>query len=127
MLKSQTMSRHSLRHQGRSPNQDEITNISTNNNIINHKRNEESPNISESEISRRQQLENLKYANGLQPSCIDFGQQCEAQYPGFFLCIGCKEWDNRPRENKRAKQTQNRYKCTAGHTSFLHPTVHSNE
>ena len=29
--------------------------------------------------------------------------------------------------NKQAKQSQNCYKCTAGHKSFLHPTTRSNE
>lgn len=120
------MSRRSSRREGQPPNEDEIINIGTDNNIISHGRNESSS-VPESEINRRRQLEHLKFANGLQPSCTDYGQQREEQYPGFFFCSGCKEWDNRPRENKRAKKTQKRYKCTAGHTSFLHPTVHKKE
>ena len=123
------MSRRSSRRRGQLPNHDEIINTSTDNNIIHHKRYDFQPATAQdaADISRRRELENLKFASGIQPSCTDFGPQREHNYPGYLFCKGCKEWDDRPRENKRAKRSQNRYKCTAGHTSFLHPTTRSTD
>jgi len=45
-------------------------------------------------------------------------------YPEFFFCHNCDEWDKRMlRVNKRHNSTRSeRYRCTAGHTSFYFPT-----
>jgi hypothetical protein len=58
------------------------------------------------------------------PTCCTFGVNQIQLYPEFFFCHNCDEWDKRMlRVNKRHNSTRSeRYRCTAGHTSFYFPT-----
>ena len=71
----------------------EIQNSCPDNNIVHLKRNT-FPVLAENDVARRRELENIKFASGIQPSCMDFGPLREQQCPEYFFCGGCKEWDN---------------------------------
>ena len=66
------------------------------------------------EIWRQNQM--LMCEGGLQPLCTDFWPDCTIQIFTFagFVKTGIISL---------LKQDQNKYKCRAGHTSFLHPTT----
>ena len=61
------------------------------------------------------------------PSCTDFGPLRHSQYnrpiAKWFFCGECDAWDNDKDIELSAKQTSRRYKCTAGHTRWAHPTA----
>ena len=61
-------------------------------------------------------------------SCTDFGPSRHAQFnrpiSKWYFCAECDAWDNdKDIVPRSAKQTSRRYKCIAGHTSFIHPTA----
>ena len=59
-------------------------------------------------------------------TCLAFGENRKARYPGYFFCHGCDLFEDAIRNgNKRAKRTQSKYACTAGHevVDSGHPTT----
>ena len=59
------------------------------------------------------------------PRCSDYGLERHSIFKdqGFHFCSSCDLWDARvPDCNKTMSRVSTRYACTAGHTSFLHPT-----
>lgn len=49
-------------------------------------------------------------------TCLSFGENRKAQYPGYFFCHNCDKFEDAIRNgSKRAKWTQSRYVYTAGH------------
>jgi hypothetical protein len=49
-------------------------------------------------------------------TCLAFGENRKDLYPDYFFCHGCDMFEDAIRNgNKRAKRTQSRYACTAGH------------
>ena len=92
------------------------------NNELSYRRGQ-NPQISPADMAIRREKQRLRTSSGrLRPSCTDFGPDRNTMYPGYFFCKGCIEWDNRPIENRRIKKINQRYRCTAEHTSFIHPT-----
>ena len=83
----------------------------------------EQPRVTDAEMAIWRQKQMLMCEGELKPSCTDFGPDCNILYPDFYFFWFCINWDNRPIENKQLKQNQNKYKCRAGHISFLHPTT----
>ena len=71
----------------------------------------------------RKQKQRLMSAGGLQPSCTNFRVDRKKLYLGFYFCQQCDNWDNCPIENTQFQQTNKRYKCRAGHTSFIVSTT----
>ena len=59
------------------------------------------------------------------PSCSNFGPYRHQIYPGYFFCEECKWWDDIQASggNNRAKRDSAKFRCTAGHTSFVFPNV----
>ena len=59
-------------------------------------------------------------------TCLAFGENRKARYPGYFFCHGCDLFEDAIRNgNKRAKRTQSKYACTAGNEAVDsgHPTT----
>ena len=109
--------RQSKQHNQEDPDQEKSCN-----NALLYKRGE-CPCVTDAEMDIRRQKQRLMSVGGVQPSCTDFGVDRKELYPGFYFCQQCDDWDNPTFENKRLKQTNKRYKCRAGHTSFIAPTT----
>lgn len=87
-------------------------------NILNHKRGLEQV---EDPLKKLRLLENLR-TNNTVITCCDFGADRESLFPNHFFCHGCKDWENRNRENKRLHRGMKSYKCSVNHTNFTVPT-----
>jgi len=62
--------------------------------------------------------------NQVLPTCCDFGSNRISLWPGFFFCHPCTLYENEMATgNSRCNRSQHKYKCTAGHTSFITPTT----
>eukprot|EP00978_Attheya_sp_CCMP212_P039409 scaffold204550_cov48-Attheya_sp.AAC.1 len=67
---------------------------------------------------------NLTRSSGIKPRCSNYGRYRHAFYRrhGFFFCNACVLYDSVV-EKSAVNSESRRYKCTAGHTSFIFPTT----
>jgi hypothetical protein len=57
-------------------------------------------------------------------TCLSFGAERKAMYPGYFFCHGCDLWEDAIMSgNGRANRKQKKYRCTGDHTDSSHPTT----
>ena len=87
-------------------------------NILNYTRRDGQEDSKSSKKQR--QLEQLKNADNVITSS-SFGLDWHKKYPGYHFCAPCKNWDNRPMENKRLNRKMKSYKCEISHTSYTVP------
>ena len=62
---------------------------------------------------------------GRRPMCTDYGRTRHFAFrgQGFFFCNPCDLWDDRlPDSNIKATRLSRRFRCTANHSCFSHPT-----
>jgi hypothetical protein len=57
------------------------------------------------------------------PTCCDYGKNRRIQYPGYFFCTPCLNWDNTSWDrSSRNQRNSTRNACRANHTSWIGPT-----
>jgi hypothetical protein len=73
---------------------------------------------------------NERMLRGRVPTCSDYGISRHFAFRGngYFFCHACDFWDSLPPDrSKKCSRTSKRLACTAGHTSFSHPTTYRND
>ncbi len=57
------------------------------------------------------------------PTCCDYGKNRRIQYPGYYFCTPCVNWENNAWDpDYRGKRNSTRNRCVATHSSWVGPT-----
>ena len=76
--------------------------------------------VQQDQAKKQRQLQMLKSGDDV-ITCSSFGPDRNIKFPGYHFCTPCREWDNRPMENKRLNQKMKVYRCKVKHTSYVVP------